>query len=152
MNKHNTLWVGVIVLSLLGLFYLFNTAYANPSNLPDYAFTKPNIKEAYQFALTNYDDLFGLPCNCGCMTPEGAAAHGSRVHANGLADCFMNGNVNNGGEWDSHASSCGLCYEDALLAKKTYADGKSKNEVAAVLKEKYATQTISNNTVYRGKN
>ena len=151
MSKLNLVWVGVIVFSLTGLFYLFNTAYSNPSGLPDYAFTKPNIREAYEFAKSNYDDLLNLPCNCGCMTPEGAKAHGSRVHALGLADCFTNGDVNNGGKWDSHASACGLCYEDALLAKKSYLEGKSKSEVAQVLEAKYSTQTVSNNTVYGGK-
>ncbi len=147
-NHHNFIWVGILTISIVGFFYLFDAAYANPLNLPDYAFTKPEIKEAYTFSKTNYADLVGLPCNCGCGTAEGAAAHGSRIHENGLADCFMQGDVNGGGQWDIHASSCGLCYEDALFAKKLYSEGKNKDEVKLKLEEKYSTQTISSETVY----
>lgn len=146
--KHNILWLSVILVSVIGFFYLFNTAYANPEGLPDYAFINPEIKEAYLFAQTNYQDLLGLPCNCGCGTVEGAEAHGSRVHENGLADCFMEGDVNEGGKWDSHASSCGLCYNDALFAKKRYSEGKNKEEISLELKEKYAKLTFSDETAY----
>jgi len=66
-----------------------------------------------------------------------------------LADCFMQGNVNEGGEWDSHASSCGLCYEDALYAKKLYSEGNSKEEIKSKLEEKYAGLTFSDETVYK---
>ena len=148
MTSHNLIWFGVTAFSLIGFFYLFNIAYANPSELPDYAFIRPEIKEAYLFAKTNYQDLVGLPCNCGCGTAEGAEAHGSRIHENGLADCFMQGDVNDGGNWDSHASSCGLCYEDALYAKKLYSEGNSKDEIKSKLEEKYAKLKFSDETVY----
>ncbi|NCO11648.1 hypothetical protein GW924_03530 [Candidatus Pacearchaeota archaeon] len=148
MKSHNFLWLGVIAISLIGFFYLFSLAYANPSNLPDYAFINSEIKEAYVFAQTNYQDLLGLPCNCGCGTIEGAEAHGSRVHENGLADCFMEGNVNEGGKWDSHASSCGLCYNDALFAKKLYSEGESKEEIKLQLEEKYSKLKFGDETVY----
>jgi hypothetical protein len=149
-HHYNYLWIILLVAGVIGTFFLIKTAYANPLNLPNYAFTKPDIKEAYSFAKTNYSNLIGLPCNCGCMTPEGAAVHGSRVHENGLADCFMDGNVNENGKWDSHASECGLCYEDALFAKGLYEEGKSKLEIKSALEEKYAAQTTSNITVYGG--
>ncbi len=146
--KHNLIWIGLIGISLIGFLFLFNTAYANPENLPDYAFINGEIKEAYTFAQTNYQDLLGVPCHCGCMTPEGAAAHGSRVHELGLADCFMQGDVNEGGKWDPHASSCGLCYNDALMAKELYSEGKTKEEISLALKEKYSKLTFSDDTVY----
>lgn len=148
MKPHNFIWIGIILFSLIGFFYLFNIAYANPADLPNYAFTKPEIKEAYLFAKTNYLDLVGLPCNCGCGTPEGATAHGSRVHEKGLADCFTQGDVNFGGKWDSHASSCGLCYEDALYAKKLYSEGNLKEEIKSKLEEKYSKLKFSDDTVY----
>lgn len=148
MKTPNFIWLGVIVLSIVGSFYLFDMAYANPSNLPDYAFIKPEIKEAYLFAKTNYNDLVDLPCGCGCGTPQGAEAHGSRVHELGLADCFMQGDVNDGGKWDSHASSCGLCFEDALYAKKLYQEGNNKKEIKKLLEEKNSKLKFSAETVY----
>jgi|SRR3989344_225340 len=147
-HHYNYLWIGIFVLSIIGAFFIIKTAYANPLDLPSFAFTKPAIKEAYSFAKLDSDKLDGLPCNCGCGSD--AAGHGGRLHSRGLIDCFMRGEVNNGGEWDAHASECGLCYEDALYAKKLYEEGKTKEEIKRALGEKYATQTISNNTVYGG--
>ena len=145
---YNYLWIGIFILSLIGAFFIIKFAYANPLDLPNYAFTKPGIKEAYSFAKLESHMLTGLPCNCGCMTD--AAGHGGRLHFRGLIDCFMQGDVNNGGKWDSHASECGLCYEDALYAKKLYGEDKTKEDIKEAFEAKYAKQTISNNAVYRG--
>ena len=145
-RHYNFLWIGVLAISIVGMFFLIDVAYANPLDLPAYAFTKPGIEKAYSFAKLEGDKLNGLPCNCGCMSD--AANHGGRLHARGLIDCFMNGNVNEGGTWDSHASECGLCYEDALYAKSLYKEGKAKDEITEALYAKYATQTISDDTVY----
>ena len=150
MNKYNYLWIGILIAGLIGTFLLIKTAYANPFNLPDYAFTNPKVKEAYSFAKLEGDKLNGLPCNCGCATD--AVNHGGRLHSRGLLDCFMNGDINNGGKWDAHASECGLCYEDTLYAKDLYAQGKTKEEIKSALEAKYATQKISNDTVYKGMN
>lgn len=146
IHKHDFIWIGIILVSLVGTLFLVKTAYANPSGLPNYAFLKSDIKEAYEYAKLNSEKLNGLPCNCGCMTD--AANHGGRLHSRGLIDCFMQGDINNGGKWDSHASECGLCYQDALEAKKLYEGGKSKEEVRAYLMDKYSKQKFANETVY----
>ncbi|MEK6792942.1 MAG: PCYCGC motif-containing (lipo)protein [Nanoarchaeota archaeon] len=143
---YNYLWISILVISIFGAFLLIKTAYANPLDLPDYAFIKPDIKEAYSFAKLEGDKLTGLPCNCGCMSD--AANHGGRLHSRGLIDCFMQGDVNDRGIWDSHASECGLCYQDVLYSKNLYEQGKTKDEIKILLEAKYATQTISTNTVY----
>ena len=147
---YNYLWIAIFVLSIAGTFFVIKLAYANPLDLPNYAFTKLGIKEAYSFAKLERDKLTGLPCNCGCMTD--AINHGGRLHSRGLIDCFMQGDINNGGKWDGHASECGLCYEDALYAKRLYGGGKTKEDIKQALEAKYATQTTSNNTVYGGMN
>ena len=145
-DKYNYLWLGIIVISLAGFLFLVRAAYENPLGLPDYAFIKSGIKEAYSFAKFNPEKLEGLPCNCGCMND--ASAHGGRLHSRGLIDCFMVGNINGGGQWDMHASECGLCYEDALLAKEKYEEGRTKEEIKMILEEKYSKQTFSDDTVY----
>lgn len=147
---YNYLWIAIFVLSIAGTFFVIKLAYANPLDLPNYAFTKLGIKEAYSFAKLERDKLTGLPCNCGCMTDT--INHGGRLHSRGLIDCFMQGDINNGGKWDGHASECGLCYEDALYAKRLYGGGKTKEDIKQALEAKYATQTTSNNTVYGGMN
>ena len=145
-RHYNYLWIGILLLSIFGTIFLIKVAYANPLGLPDYAFTKPGIKEAYSFAKLERDKLTDLPCNCGCMTD--AVNHGGRLHSRGLIDCFMQGDVNNGGEWSSHASECGLCYENALYAKELYSEGETKEEIKSALEAKYATQISSDDTVY----
>ena len=147
-HKHNLIWLAVVLASLGGFFYLFDAAYANPMSLPDYAFAKLDIREAYEFAKTISADLEGLPCSCGCGTPEGAKAHGSRVHTRGLIDCFTEGDINLAGKWDSHASECGLCYEDALYAKNLYLEGNSKQEVIDNILEMQSKRKFSKEVVY----
>ena len=97
MKNYNYIWIGILIISIVGGIFLIKMAYANPMNLPNYAMLKPQIKEAYSYAKLNQERLDGLPCNCGCGTPEGAEAHGSRIHSRGLLDCFMQGDVNSGG-------------------------------------------------------
>ncbi|MEK6915487.1 MAG: PCYCGC motif-containing (lipo)protein [Nanoarchaeota archaeon] len=145
-HHYNYIWISILVISIIGALFLVKTAYANPLNLPDYAFTNTKIKEAYSFAKLESDKLTNLPCNCGCMSD--AKNHGGRMHSRGLIDCFMSGDINNKGTWDSHASECGLCYEDALYAKELYQQGKTKDEIKSLLEIKYASQTISSKTVY----
>ncbi len=148
MNKKglNLIWIAILAASLIGAFVLFKAAYANPLGLPDYALKSAEAKEAYSFAKSNQEKLDGLPCNCGCMSDS--ENHGGRAHTRGLIDCFMIGDVNNGGSWDEHASSCGLCMGDTLFAKKMYEQGSNKEEIRAALEERYSTQTFSNETIY----
>ena len=145
-NKYNYLWSGILLASIIGGIFLIKVAYANPLNLPSYALLKPQIKEAYSFAKLEGDKLQDLPCNCGCMSD--ASSHGGRLHSRGLLDCFIEGDLSNGGKWDSHASECGLCYEDALEAKKLYEQGKTKEEIKEILLEKYSKLKFSEDTVY----
>ena len=148
MNKKglNLIWIAILAASLIGAFVLFKAAYANPLALPDYAMKSAESREAYSYAKANQDKLEGLPCNCGCMSDS--ANHGGRAHTRGLVDCFMVGDVTNGGSWDEHASGCGLCMEDALFAKSMYEQGSEKDEIKAALEEKYSKQTYLNETVY----
>ncbi|MBS3074753.1 hypothetical protein J4447_04880 [Candidatus Pacearchaeota archaeon] len=152
LKNSNLVWIVLIVLSLLIAFMVIKSSYNNPLNLPEYALKKDIVREGYEYALLHPQNLEGLPCNCGCMDPAGVSAHGGRLHSRGLLDCFMEGDP--GGEfgkdwkWDSHASDCGLCIEDAILVKQKYEEGKSKEEIRQILEEKYSRQTYSNDTAY----
>ncbi len=144
MEKSNFVWIILLIAGIVGAIILFKGAYANPSDLPDYAFTKPAIKDAYTYAKFSPDALNGLPCHCGCAT--NAMGHG-RLHTRGLIDCFMNGDVNKGGSWDSHAANCVGCYEDALYSKSLYEQGKNKDEIKTALIEKYAPKKTENSAI-----
>jgi len=148
MKVGNAIWATILIISLFGSFFIMTMEPSNPMDLPDYAFRNSQIREAYEFARTNPLDLEGVICSCGCMTEAGAAAHGSRVHPRGLRDCFMDGDLDEGGEWDSHASSCGLCYNDALDTKRLWGEGMSKDGINDFLREKNAKLVFSKEVVY----
>lgn len=99
-------------------------------DLPNYALASDRIKEAYSYARDSPDALDGVKCYCGCMK----MAHNGRLHKRGLLDCFKKEN----GDYDPHAASCKMCYEDALQAKGLYAEGKTKEEIKAVIDAKHA--------------
>ena len=148
LKNSSLVWYGLIIVSVLIALIVIKSSYSNPYNLPNFALKKEVVMEGYEYALLNPENLEGLPCNCGCMDPEGAKAHGGRLHSRGLLDCFMEGDVRNGGNWDPHASDCGLCIEDAVFVKHKYEEGRSKEEIRQMLKDKYATQVFSNATAY----
>ncbi len=147
-KNSSLVWYGLIVVAVLVAFIIIKSSYSNSYALPDFALKKEIVKEGYEYALLHPDNLEGLPCNCGCMDPEGVKAHGGRLHSRGLLDCFMEGDVKNGGKWDPHASDCGMCLEDAIFVKQEYEEGHSKEEIRQMLEDKYATQLFSNDTVY----
>jgi hypothetical protein len=57
-----------------------------------------------------------IPCYCGCDRGLG--------HRN-LEDCF----VNAAGDWDAHASGCGVCTAEAIAAREQLDAGIAIAEV-----------------------
>jgi hypothetical protein len=102
----------------------------DPSGLPKYALASDRIKEAYLYARDNPEKLNGINCYCSCMQ----MAHNGRIHSRGLLDCFKKEN----GDYDSHGASCKMCFDDALQVKSLYDQGKTKDEIKAVIDAKHA--------------
>lgn len=122
--------IGLVAVAVI-VFLPKNPGTANdPGDLPNYALVNDRIKEAYTYARDNPDALDGVKCYCGCMK----MLHNGRIHQRGLLDCFKKEN----GDYDPHASSCKMCYDDALQVKSLYAEGKTKEEIKAVIDAKHA--------------
>ena len=76
-----------------------------------------DVAEAYRFALQNPDNILSqVKCYCGCLK-EG--------HRNNR-DCF----INEDGSFDLMGLNCGLCVKTALISKEMLSQGKSVEEIA----------------------
>lgn len=113
------MWKLIAILSIVALLALIGIGVYNSRTgyiiedgikLPSYAMTDQKIKTAYIYAVTNSEDLDGIPCYCGCMQHP----HGGRIHERGLLDCFMKAD----GSFDRHASECDMCINDALKVQR----------------------------------
>jgi hypothetical protein len=106
------------------------SAEASTIKLPKYFDTAPpEIREAYQFALSRPDILEHMACYCGCKS----VGHKSNK------SCFIN-RVNKDGSivLDEHGTMCHICLDVALTTKHLMAEGKSLKEIRKILDERYA--------------
>lgn len=84
----------------------------------------PQIREAYEFALENPDNILDqVPCYCGCMQTSG--------HKNNR-DCFLKEKPE-GLSFDKMGLNCGLCVNIALTTKSLLKQGKSKEEISLAI-------------------
>jgi hypothetical protein len=102
----------------------------DPTGLPAFALGTDRIKEAYKYARDNATELNGEPCYCGCMQ----MAHNGRLHKRGLLDCF----IKEDGTYEVHGSTCEMCVNDTLLVKNLVAQGKTHDEIKAVIDKEHA--------------
>jgi hypothetical protein len=99
---------------------------ATPSEFPDFVYYSAKAEEGYRIAVEHQQLLERLPCYCGCgVMPEDP-------HRN-LLDCF----INDDGSFDSHASGCIVCDDEAIDAARWQAEGKSAAEIRALIDAKY---------------
>ena len=97
---------------------------ASRINLPKYFDTAPpQIKEAYEFALSRPDVLEHMACYCGCKS----IGHKSNK------SCFIN-RVNKDGsiDLDEHGTMCHICLDVALTTKHQMVNGKSLREIRQI--------------------
>lgn len=75
------------------------TPTVNLADLPDVS------ADVYRYAADHAMHFTDIPCYCGCDRSLG--------HRN-LEDCFVNAT----GDWDAHASGCGVCTAEAVAARE----------------------------------
>ena len=72
--------------------------------------------DVYRYAADHAMHFIDIPCYCGCEHSIG--------HRN-LEDCF----VNPAGDWDAHASGCGVCSAEAIAAREQLDAGVAIGDV-----------------------
>ncbi len=72
--------------------------------------------DVYRYAADHAGHFAEIPCYCGCDRSLG--------HRN-LEDCFVNAT----GDWDAHASGCGVCTAEAIAAREQLDAGVAISDV-----------------------
>ena len=99
--------------------------------MPDFVRDAPaRVKDAYQFATTNPDDLAAVPCYCGC---------GNMGHKSNLSCFIQSGAKDTQPVYEPHASGCGICVDIAQDVKRLRAEGKTRSEVRAYIDATYSS-------------
>ena len=117
----------VIPLALTGCA----TSSVKGMDMPDFVRDAPaRVKDSYQYATTNPDDLSAVPCYCGC---------GKMGHKSNLS-CFISSGAKEATPvYEPHASGCGICVDIAQDVKRMRAEGKTRSEVRAYIDATYSS-------------
>ncbi len=103
---------------------------ASAALLPDWARNAPSrVREAYQYAVANPDELAKYPCYCGC----GAMGHTSNLSCY-IQDIAPDGTIT----FDNHANGCGICVDIAQDVMRLKAQGMSSPEARAYIDAQYS--------------
>ena len=95
-----------------------------------------DIAEAYEFVIANGQVSTQLPCFCGCK---------QRGHAS-LDMCFVSRRDKAGRmiARDSHAETCDICIEVALLAAKLHKKNATPEEIKRAVQSQYGDSSSMN--------
>jgi hypothetical protein len=121
---------GGLILAACGSSNNSDTNTANVAMLPDWVRSSPpRVREAYQYAVANPDELSKYPCYCGC----GAMGHTSNL------SCYVQNIAPDGTiTFDNHASGCGICVDITQDVKRLKAQGQSSPQVRAYIDAQYS--------------
>jgi len=121
------LLAGALVLAACGSGAKNATSVAT---LPDWARSAPpRVREAYQYAVTNPEELKKYPCYCGC----GAMGHTSSLSCY-IQDIAPDGTI----VFDTHAIGCGICVDIAQDVMRLKAEGKTSLAARAYIDAQYS--------------
>jgi hypothetical protein len=92
---------------------------------PKYVFVSDAVQTGYKIAVKEYQLLAKFPCYCFCE---------DMGHKN-LAYCFLEKGIP--GKFDDHASTCNICYTQAMRAFLWNELGAAEGEMQKAFKEIY---------------
>lgn len=122
---------GGLILAACGGSGASDTSSASAAALPDWVRSAPpRVREAYQYAVANPEELSKYPCYCGC----GAMGHTSNLSCY-VQDIIADGTVT----FDNHASGCGICVDITQDVMRLKAQGKSSPDVRAYVDAQYSS-------------
>lgn len=106
-----------------------------PADVPfDLAGQPAEIVARYHFAESHPELMSRIPCYCGCGNTLG--------HTN-LFDCFVR---RDGRGYDSHASTCMICDQEALDVEEMLAAGKDAPAIREAIDQEYSKYGAPTNT------
>lgn len=93
---------------------------------PKYVYTSESVLTGYKIAVKAPQLLAKFPCYCFC----------DDIGHKNLAYCFLDKGVS-GGKYDEHASTCNICYTQAMRAFLWNELGATDAEMSKAMKEAY---------------
>ncbi|MBI2908369.1 MAG: hypothetical protein HYX92_12035 [Chloroflexi bacterium] len=113
-------------------------ARVDPAQITLPSYVTSEVRDAYEYALTNPDKLRYMPCYCGCGLTAG--------HKSNL-DCYFAG-VDEEGKvaFTDHAVHCDVCVEITRDVKRLSAGGKPLKEVRAYIDQTHGQKGPSTDT------
>ncbi|MBI3912692.1 MAG: hypothetical protein HY327_00640 [Chloroflexi bacterium] len=117
----------IILLVILALALLATACASAPADppFPTFVYDSALSLQAYRLAVQMPAMLFKLPCYCDCGRASG---HKS------LHDCFFKAD----GSFNDHASGCEVCGREMVDAAQWAREGKSIQQIRALIDGKYA--------------
>lgn len=129
-----------LILAACGSSNNSDTPAASAAALPDWVRSSPTrVREAYQYAVANSDELRKYPCYCGC----GAMGHTSNLSCY-VQDIAPDGTIT----FDDHANGCGICVDITQDVKRLKAQGQSSPQVRAYIDAQYSPFGPSTDTPF----
>lgn len=104
---------------------------ASVDQLPDWAQdAPPRVREAYQYAVANPEEVAKYPCYCGC---------GPMGHTSNLS-CYVSELAPDGTvlAFDTHANGCGICVDITQDVMRLKGEGQSSPQVRAYIDAQYS--------------
>lgn len=134
------LLAGGLILTACGGSSESAASSAGAAALPDWVRDDPpRVREAYQYAAANPDELRKYPCYCGC----GAMGHTSNL------SCYIQNIAPDGAiTFDNHASGCGICVDITQDVMRLKAQGQSSPAVRAYIDAQYSPFGPGTNTAF----
>jgi len=113
---------------------------ASAAQLPDWVRSaSPRVREAYEYAVDNPEEVAKYPCYCGC---------GSMGHASNL-DCYVKDIAPDGTiTFDDHANGCGICVDITQDVMRLKGEGQSSPDVRAYIDAQYSPFGPSTDTPF----
>jgi hypothetical protein len=92
--------------------------------------TPPRVREAYQFAINNQEELAKYPCYCGC----GPIGHTSNL------SCYIQDTVSSEGGivFDMHSAGCGICVDITHDVMRLLNEGQDSPAIRTYIDARYS--------------
>lgn len=124
------LLTGSLILAACGGSGNSDAGVASAAMLPDWARSaSPRVREAYEYAVANPDELAKYPCYCGCD---------SMGHTSNLSCYIQDIAPDSTITFDNHANGCGICVDITQDVKRLKAEGQSSPQVRAYIDAQYS--------------
>ena len=132
MKNSKVLFLPIILIfgALLISNYYFQDKDVDRDKLPKYSQRNPEVRAAYEYALSNPEILSNIPCYCGCY----------RLGHENVGNCFIK-EVKEDGKviFEEHGANCGMCYSIVLDSQELFEEGKSVQEIRNYIDNKYSS-------------